>query len=148
MSSTNSAFAVFMALRSTLLRIAALVSTVSACSSSDDVDAPLASDGVASDAEADDASQPQCGGCGCGSPITRQGQASPDQACAILSETSLGAACVAFCGALPGNKYPVRYLQLPRFLGLQECPSQRAVRRGLERRRRHHLPRLEGRCRG
>lgn len=102
-----------MRLRSTLLQIATLLSTVPACSSGgagalSDSDAGRAPDGgPTKDASSDagpDGSVVGCGGCNCGAPATTQGNATPAQACAILGEAPVGGpACKTFCGALPGN---------------------------------------------
>jgi hypothetical protein len=102
-----------MNLRTTLLHIATLLSTVTtACTSggpslSTDPDAGGGTDGgptTSSSSSSSGSPIPACGGCNCGSPSSTEGNATPEQACAILDQTSANSgACTAFCGALPGN---------------------------------------------
>jgi hypothetical protein len=95
-----------LSLRSTLLGIAAALTTTAACSSG--ALSPMATpgDGDAGLGDAGDDSNPGpivCGGCNCTQPTTKSATATPAQACAILADSTYRA-CDTFCKALPGNE--------------------------------------------
>lgn len=119
-----------MKLRSTLFQLAALLSTVTACSSGGpgalpDSDAGPGggtdggpTPGGGTDGGTDGSVQPPCGGCNCPSPATMQGTATPDQACAIVAASGgggggSGPSCDAFCASLPGNKGQGYFCTIP-----------------------------------
>ncbi len=107
-----------MKLRTTLLHLAALASasvSINACSAGSAV-AGAGSDGGTEDASADASAeaQPACGGCNCGAPAVTQGNATPDEACAIVSTgPGNGSACNAFCAGLNGGKTAQYFCGLP-----------------------------------
>jgi hypothetical protein len=107
-----------MKLRTTLLHLAALASasvSINACSAGSTTAGP-GSDGGTEDASADASAEaaPACGGCNCGAPAVTQGNATPDEACAILASTQVaGSACNAFCAGLNGGKTATYFCSLP-----------------------------------
>ena len=93
-----------MTLRSTLIHVAALASAAAAGAAACSSSSSSSDTATTAEAGAGDASPvltPGCGGCNCGAPAVTQGDTTPDQACAIASESSFGSsACSTFCGGL------------------------------------------------